>query len=168
MDFIILEIEPITNECKQIPVILGRPFLATANALINCRNGLMNLSSGNMTLELHVFNMCKQSHHREDDNNEDEEIDLIEPIIEEHIHDENFTNSVEICFAGSFESNKELDCDTANICPTLDSIQVLTGDDDQSNFEDTVQPEEPNKEEAPELELKLLPEELKYAYLGEQ
>ena len=34
----------------------------------------------------------------------------------------------------------------------------------QSNFGDTVQPEE----EAPELELKPLPEELKYAYLGEQ
>ena len=41
-------------------------------------------------------------------------------------------------FIGSFESNKELDCDTANICPTLDSMQVPTGDNDQSNFEDTV------------------------------
>ena len=80
----------------------------------------------------------------------------------------NFTNSAEIYFAGSFKLSKELDCDTANICPTLDSIQVVTCDNDQSNFEDTVQPEEPNKEEAPELELKPLPEELKYAYLGEQ
>ncbi|KAH9781036.1 hypothetical protein KPL71_008306 [Citrus sinensis] len=141
VDFIVLETDPIANECKQIPVILGRPFLATANALINYRNGLMNLSFGNMTLELNVFNMCKQPHHQEDDDNENEEIDLIEPIIEEHIQDENFTNSAEIYF---------------------------TGDNDQSNFEDTVQPEEPNEEEAPELELKPLPEELKYAYLGEQ
>ncbi|KAH9779692.1 hypothetical protein KPL71_007797 [Citrus sinensis] len=47
-------------------------------------------------------------------------------------------------------------------------MQVPIGDDDQSNFENTVQPEEPNEEEAPELELKPLPEELKYAYLGEQ
>ena len=31
-----------------------------------------------------------------------------------------------------------------------------------------MQPEEPNEEEAPKLELKPLPEELKYAYLGEQ
>ena len=38
VDFIVLETEPIANECKQIPVILGRPFLATANALINCKN----------------------------------------------------------------------------------------------------------------------------------
>ncbi|KAH9717199.1 hypothetical protein KPL71_021736 [Citrus sinensis] len=168
VDFIVLEMEPIANECKQIPIILGRPFLATANALINCRNGLMNLSFGNMTLELNVFNMCKQPHYQEDDDNEHEEIDLIEPIIEEHIHNENFTNSAKICFAGSVESSKELDFDTANICPTLDSMQVPIGNDDQSNFEDTVQPEKVNEEEAPELELKPLPEELKYAYLGEQ
>ena len=121
-----------------------------------------------MTLDLNVFNMCKQPHHQEDDDNENEEIDLIEPIIEEHIQDENFTNFVEIYFAGSFGSSKELNCDTANICSTLDSMQVLTINDDQSNFEDTIQPEEPNEEEAPELELKPLPEELKYVYLGEQ
>ena len=90
----------------------------------------MNLSFGNMTLELNVFNMCKHPHDKEDNDNENEEIDLIEPIIEEHIQDNNFINSVEIYFANSFESSKELDCDTANICPTLDSIQVLTGDDD--------------------------------------
>ncbi|KAH9780119.1 hypothetical protein KPL71_007961 [Citrus sinensis] len=168
MDFIVLETEPIANECKQIPVILGRPFLTTTNTLINCRNEVMNLSFGNMTLELNVSNMCKQPHHQEDDDNENEEIDLIELIIEEHIQDENFTNFVEIYFAGSFGSSKELNCDTANICSTLDSMQVPTGDDGQSNFEDTVQPEESNEEEAPELELKPLPEELKYAYLGEQ
>ena len=47
-------------------------------------------------------------------------------------------------------------------------MQVPIGDDDQSNLEDTVQPEEANEEEALELELKPLPEKLKYAYLGEQ
>ena len=75
-----------------------------------------------MTLELNVFNMCKQPHHQKDDDNENEEIDLIEPIIEEHIQDENFTNSEKIYFAGSVESSKELDFDTAKICPTLDSM----------------------------------------------
>ncbi|XP_075500108.1 uncharacterized protein LOC142538692 [Primulina tabacum] len=41
-------------------LILGRPFLVTSNALINCRNGIMKLSFRNMTLELNVFNLCKQ------------------------------------------------------------------------------------------------------------
>ena len=120
-----------------------------------------------MTLELNVFNICKQPHHQEDDDSENEEIDFIEPIIEEHIQNKNFTNSMEIYSARSFESSKKLDYDTANIYPTLDSIQVLA-DDDQSNFKNTEQPEELNEEEAPELELKPLPEELKYVCLGEQ
>ena len=59
LDFIVLETELIANECKQIPVILSQPFLDTVNALINCRNGVMNLSFSNMTLKLNVFNMRK-------------------------------------------------------------------------------------------------------------
>ena len=59
VDFIILETEPVVNNYKSILVILGRPFLETANTLINCRNSLINFSFRNMTLELNVFNMCR-------------------------------------------------------------------------------------------------------------
>jgi hypothetical protein len=38
----------------------GRPFLATANALINCRTGVMKISFGNMTVELNIFNINSQ------------------------------------------------------------------------------------------------------------
>jgi hypothetical protein len=47
VDFVVLDTQPV-KACNSIPVILGRPFLATFNALINCRNGLMKLSFGNM------------------------------------------------------------------------------------------------------------------------
>ena len=43
MDFIVLDTQPIET-CNSFPVILGHPFFATSNALINCRNGLMKLS----------------------------------------------------------------------------------------------------------------------------
>ena len=43
MDFIVIDIEPVHNVGSQIPVILGRLFLATANALINCRTGVMKI-----------------------------------------------------------------------------------------------------------------------------
>jgi len=59
MDFIVLDTQPV-EACNSFPVILGRQFLATSNALINCRNGLMKLSFGNMTLEMNIFNICKQ------------------------------------------------------------------------------------------------------------
>ena len=57
VDFIILDTEPMMNPRGQIPVILGRPFLVTLNALINCRNGLMKLTFGNMTVDMNIFNL---------------------------------------------------------------------------------------------------------------
>lgn len=50
----------------------------------------MNLSLDNMILELNVFNMCKRPHNEEDKDNENHDIELIEPIIENHIENENF------------------------------------------------------------------------------
>jgi hypothetical protein len=60
VDFIVIDTEPVHNVANQIPVILGRPFLATANALINCRTGVMKISFGNMTVELNIFNINSQ------------------------------------------------------------------------------------------------------------
>ena len=57
VDFVILETEPVINPKGHIPVILGRPFLATTNALINYCNGLMKLLFGNMTIDLNIFNL---------------------------------------------------------------------------------------------------------------
>jgi hypothetical protein len=59
VDFIVLDTQPI-EACNSFPIILGRLFLATSNALINCRNELIKLSFGNMTLEMNIFNICKQ------------------------------------------------------------------------------------------------------------
>jgi hypothetical protein len=60
MDFIVLDMEPVQNMGSQIPVILGRPFLATANTLINCRMGVMKISFGNMIVELNIFHIIMQ------------------------------------------------------------------------------------------------------------
>ena len=42
VDFIVLDTDPIVKEANLVPIILGRPFLANSNAIINCRNGLMH------------------------------------------------------------------------------------------------------------------------------
>ena len=41
VDFVVLGTEPIASGLNHVPIILGRPFLATSNAIINCRNGVM-------------------------------------------------------------------------------------------------------------------------------
>jgi len=76
VDFIVLDTQPV-EACNSIPIILGRPFLATFNALINCRNGLMKLSFGNITMEMNIFNICKQP----GDDNDLQELDLIEELV---------------------------------------------------------------------------------------
>ena len=43
-----------------MPIILGRPFLATSNAIINYQNGFMQLTFGNMTLELNIFHLSNK------------------------------------------------------------------------------------------------------------
>jgi hypothetical protein len=59
VDFIVLDTKLVQNLGSQISVILGRPFLAMANALINCRIGVMKISFGNMTVELNIFHIRK-------------------------------------------------------------------------------------------------------------
>ena len=40
VNFMVLDIEPAINPSNHSPVILGRPFLATADAVIRCWNGV--------------------------------------------------------------------------------------------------------------------------------
>ena len=56
VDFIVLDTEPVPYPEKQIPVILGYPFLSTANACINCQTGAIKISFGNMKMRLNIFN----------------------------------------------------------------------------------------------------------------
>ena len=74
VDFVVLDTEPSSNEPNHVPIILGRPFLATANAIINCRNGLMQLTFGDMTLELNIFHLNNQPKLFETENHSTDEV----------------------------------------------------------------------------------------------
>ena len=65
VDFIILDTEPTLHPDNGILIILGRPFLTTANTLINCRNGRMKITFGSVTAKLNIFNLMR--HQLEDD-----------------------------------------------------------------------------------------------------
>ena len=60
----------------QVPIILGRPFLATTNAIINYWNGVMQLTFGNMTLELNVFHLSNNDKQAEVKEQKSEEVCL--------------------------------------------------------------------------------------------
>ena len=67
VDFVVLDIEPMLESINQVPIILGRPFLATSNAIINCQNGVMQLTFDNMTLELNIFHLSNKDKPAEDE-----------------------------------------------------------------------------------------------------
>ncbi|XP_059593742.1 uncharacterized protein LOC132254043 [Vitis vinifera] len=152
VDFVVLDTEPLKKGMNSVPIILGRPFLATANALINCRNGLMQLSFGNMTVEMNVFNLCKQP--MDHDDVENEEACLIEALVQEHTEklmeeniDEFFSTIVkEECVQVATEWKEKY---------TIQSLNSVEND------------EESKKEEVEisKPELKPLPHGLKYVYL---
>ena len=74
VDFVVLDTEPIANGPNHVPIILGRPFLATANAIINCRNRVMQLTFGNMTLELNIFHLSNRNKLVENENQVTDEV----------------------------------------------------------------------------------------------
>ena len=81
VDFVVLDTEPVAVGTNHVPIILGRPFLATSNAIINCQNGVMQLTFGNMTLELNIFHLSKRHMHSKED--DCEEVCMIDAILEE-------------------------------------------------------------------------------------
>ena len=74
VDFVVLDTEPSSNEPNHVPIILGRPFLATANAIINCQNGIMQLTFGDMTLELNIFHLNDNPKLLETENHSTDEV----------------------------------------------------------------------------------------------
>jgi hypothetical protein len=149
VDFIVLDTQPI-DACNSIPVILGRPFLTTSNALINCRNGLMKLSFGNMTLEMNIFNIYKQP----GDNNDLQKVDFIEKLV----HDQFETISSKI----EFNESKNLqmvyfheESKASNWRPQIEELPPRSIE----SIPLSVQPPKPD--------LKPLPFNLKYSFLGE-
>ena len=67
VDFMVLNTERVPNTESYILVILGCPFLTTSNALIDCMKGMMEMSFGNMTLDLNskdrlIVLVCRPFH----------------------------------------------------------------------------------------------------------
>ncbi|XP_057994355.1 uncharacterized protein LOC131174618 [Hevea brasiliensis] len=78
VDFIVLEME----EDVQIPIILRRPFLATAGVIIDVKNGQFTLKVGDEEVEFNLFNMMK--HKLEPD--ECFMVDIVDKQVEEEFH----------------------------------------------------------------------------------
>ena len=87
------------------PLILGRPWLATADAFISCRSGDMYISDGNSTKKFNLYPPAKATTEIGDNEWVDDE-DTIQPvfIISEVSEDSQILNTLE-----NFETSSEYD-----------------------------------------------------------
>ncbi|XP_076885036.1 uncharacterized protein LOC143534424 [Bidens hawaiensis] len=92
VDFVILDMD----EDKNVPLILGRPFLATARALINVYTGRLTLRVGDEEV---TFDIGRSMHHPHD-HDDVLYIDTIDSCVCEHIQDtcEEDSLDTQLCF----------------------------------------------------------------------
>ena len=151
VDFVVLDTEPIAVGTNHVSIILGRPFLATLNAIINCQNEVMQLTFGNMTLELNIFHLSKR--HMPPMEDDYEEVCLIDTILEEQANEQQMQDVLTQELSECFVEQQEPQCMSlvqGYWRKKIKILPLLTGEE----------PKEPQQ-----LELKPLPVELKYAFL---
>ncbi|XP_022024647.1 uncharacterized protein LOC110924982 [Helianthus annuus] len=101
VDFLVLDYVS-NDKTKQPNVILGRPFLATANALIDCRNGTVDMTFGNRKVQLNVFSRASDSLVSDEC--------FMADIIDECHHHENGVNTTETCVIYDREQAELSEC----------------------------------------------------------
>lgn len=134
VDFIVLDME----EDQEVPLILGRPFLATGRALIDVQQGQLILRVNDDQV---IFDMYKAMKYPSFSYSSScFQVDIIDNLVEEFQETNLKENLLEMCL-------KESD-------PLEDGETII-----QEESEHT------HENQAPKLELKTLPSHLKYAHL---
>ncbi|XP_060957656.1 uncharacterized protein LOC133029180 [Cannabis sativa] len=159
-DFIILDYEA----DRDVPIILGRPFLATGRTLIDVQNGELTMRVNDQKVTFNVFNAMRFP----DEIEECSRISVIDSIVAEKFHKEAWKDEK---FISSFDELEDLSEDEDNQVAWVEPLQPIPNfkkpfeslELKESNFK----PPKPSIQEPPKLELKPLPSHLKYAYLGD-
>ena len=143
-----------SNPRSQTAVILRRLSFSTTNAIINCKNGFVRLTFGDMTKEVNVFNLAKQSRNVEDQNFE---VNLIENLTSKHRE----------------KTELEAECEFELKSKDFNLDQIVKSTVNWASSPISPNPKQTNLsplfiESAPSLELNALSRHLKYVYLDGQ
>ena len=106
VDFVILEME----EDSKVPLILGRPFLHTADAMIRVKQKQLNLGIGK---ERMIFSIDKAMKHSYSNDDTCFRIDVIDEILEEYFDELlNEFNQLLYSVDGTILEDEVMDLDT--------------------------------------------------------
>ncbi|XP_015167994.1 uncharacterized protein [Solanum tuberosum] len=158
-DFLILD-------CKidaEIPIILGRPFLATRRALVDVESGKLKFHVNDDEV---TFNICKSMKQPSNIHVVSTE-DVIDEAVASVSHLMHKNEPLESVFANYDESEVQGYEEVVYALSGLGvySRNLIKLDIDLENRE--CPPAKPSTKEPPSLELKALPSHLKYAFLGD-
>ena len=165
VDFVVLDTQPVVNQGTQFPVILGRPFLAISNSIINCRGGLMTLSFGNMIVNLNIFNVIKGMGDEEDVC----EVNMVDYVVQKYLDNVSHDDPLMSCLVSPSWDEEVTTLESKFLHSIIEHNKVLEVNGWAPKFEPLPPIEDralPSEERPPNLELKPLPSQLKYAFLG--
>ncbi|XP_009592338.2 uncharacterized protein [Nicotiana tomentosiformis] len=157
-DFVILDCQV----DEEILIILGRPFIATGRALINCDIGELKMRLNNEEI---IFNF-QQSMMRPSEFVNCSLVEAVNVILEEEDETLNVRDPLEACLMNLEEMDGE---------ELAEWVMALEGQgfwkrepqfDPLRLEERATPPAKPSIEEPPQLDLKPLPAHLRYAFLG--
>ncbi|XP_062080512.1 uncharacterized protein LOC133785277 [Humulus lupulus] len=164
-DFVVLDME----EDHEIPIILGRPFLATGRALIDVQGGHLTLRVNNEEVKFNIYQALQQH----DNTSTCHCVDSIEVVVEETMRKELCADPLQHCLNSSITQadlekvNGEFVGDEVAECVMdLSAIPRASG----IKVEETLcqaKEGEVEKEVVEKQDLKQLPDHLRYEYLGE-
>ncbi|CAN6691669.1 unnamed protein product [Malus baccata var. baccata] len=140
-DFIVLDME----EDKEVPLILGRPFIATARTLIDVEAAIKR------PLELEE---CFR-------------VNVLDGIVHANFASQSSNDELLTCIT-NHDATLSMEENVVDVIAALDSVPIrnLKWQHVYESLGVPKQPILPSSEQAPKLELKLLPSHLKYAHLG--
>ncbi|XP_073017840.1 uncharacterized protein [Primulina eburnea] len=157
VDFVVLDME----EDREIPLILGRPFLATGRALIDVHKGELVLRLNDESVIFNVFQSIKYPH----DTSDCFRIDATDELVECSFQGLIGEDPLEIYLTDSFPGELENE-DIKEYMHYLEASRPIskTVNSRIGELGHVPRPLKPSIEEAPILEMKPLPSHLKYLF----
>ncbi|CAN6576919.1 unnamed protein product [Malus baccata var. baccata] len=158
-DFIVLDIE----EDKEVPLILGRPFMATARTLIDVEAGILTLRVQGESVVFKLFEAIKRPLELE----ECFRVDVLDGIVHANFALRSSNDKLLTCLT-NHDATLSMEENMVDVIAALDSVPIHNPK--WRHVYESIgvpkQPLLPSSEQASKLELKLLPSHLQYAHLG--
>ncbi|CAL8988224.1 unnamed protein product [Prunus brigantina] len=161
-DFVVLDMEEAPIHDRELPILLGRPFMATAKTIIDVQNGLLTMTVLGETVQFKVFESLSHPSSSFDCCS----IDVLDSIVFSKFLLAQSNDPLQYVLS---QSQNDFDEEVLiEIVAALEALKPYP-----STFSPLIEPLGPSTHlipsvvKPPELELKPLPSHLKYAYLAE-